>query len=1280
MAHPPTDAGPPAGDAVSTLADPAVPLEPRRRFVPPMVVHLCWHLAPGASPACARVARHLYEFLHRPIGDDPVQRPGLEIPVQYGRDLAGLVAALDADAEPAADARVVVAILDAAAYASPSARAAVRSAVRRWTGPDGAARHQRGEAFLPLVLDPRWNAELSTARRSAHAGISLPGGVGTGEERWQVGADVAVVVARTLLRAQRQAATLKPRVFISHTKADGADLARHLAEHFKTRTRIEAWFDETDLTRGDELVTQLEEAAGHGVLIIVRTDQYSESPWCALELLAAKRAQIPMVTVLANDDGEAVTSPYGGNHRTLGWRPGREWSVVGRCVQEWLRGHHFRAHAVAALAAAGLPSDSWIVPRRPELFDLVSSETTRRRIVVHPDPPLSEDEAAVLRASKPSVRLVTPSTMLGRVLLANDPRPPLAGCELAFSLSEAEELPELTAHPNGSGLTQAHLDDVIFTIALTTLNTGARIAYGGDFRRGRSYALQLSDLHRARRRLGIGVHSQLICFVDDRGERAGDARVEYQPEQIPDPPLSAGHADAVRETLWRMAMRREMSRRCTGRILAGGQAQAAATDGGPGYAGPWPGLLEEAFTTLAAGKALYVVGGFGGLAGALAAMLTADAVPPAFTAAASPGARLARVTAEVDLARRELLAGGFDRESLLADESGALAGVEDLARAVLDRWRAFAAGDATAWVNGLDLEENQRLFRSTDRTDIAHLVFQGLRKLERRGDPATTMPDIELSLYHGDLTTIRDIDAYAVTTTPGVPNVGAMAALDDAMSGRLSRAAATDDGRGSRVVPHGPRLCSLPVETDALAGYRAFVGEIELPTAGAIDANAVHDLARDIAAAANRLGIDSIAATPFASTMGLAPLASVGAILAGLRAGRRGGTPGKLIVCETDRRKYEALRAGLERDGQPFAELRSGEIPVGRPAPLVLHAEANVDAAGAATVTTTMYPPDGDDAVVPRYQAALSPTDWVRLRTRPPTFPASIALGEAMWTRILSAPMRVLIERLSDRRVLIVANALASSLPWEFLASDTGSPVSTRIGMVRRLARSGDYQLAAGRASTDARLRVLLVVDPTEDLPGSRKEGEAVAKLLSGRADVYVKVLLGSAASRDAVLAELRNGHHDVLHYAGHAYFDEATLDSGLVLAGRERLTGAMLAVREDGEDHRPPRLIVLGACASARLRDDPASRPDVPSPPAPRASEHAFAEELLVRGVAALVGTFYKVGDNAALGFASAFHAALVAGESVGEATRRGRATLRDGHHQDWANFVLYGDDTLTL
>lgn len=1241
-------------------------IAPVARFTPPLKVHVCWFTAPGVDPRCLELAREIFTFLQRPVADDgtlddPVQRPGLEIPTEVGRGLGDLLDALerpayDPRAEPPVDARLIVVILDAGAYNDSGNRALFKRAVQRWGSPEAA---QRPERLLPIVIGKSWLGDLGGVTEMVAGMVVNPSSPG---HRWTVPADVGIVAGRLLLRSLGDADPPRPRVFISHTKADGASYAEAIAAHMRKSTRVAVWYDETDVDRGDELVAQLEKAVGHGVVLVVRTDRYSDSPWCGLELLRAKQRRVPMLTLLAGTDGERAPSPYGGNHQTMVWRADRVDEVVGHCVQAWLHGHHFTARARAALAHAGLPATAEILPRRPELLDVVrrSGDGGTRRLIVYPDPPMAEPESALLRSARPDLRIVTPSTMLGRASLAADPTPPLAGCTVAMSLSTAEDAAPLGAvRGGGDGLTGAHLEGVLYTIVMTTLHAGAQIAYGGDFRSSAKggYAARLSELHRARRRLGTGANSQLLAFVPATGVRDGDAEVEYWPVAVEAWP-APGVDPEVTATFWSMAMRHAMTMRSRARVVLGGQATPMLRDGEPGYRGPWPGVLEECWRMVAADKGLFVVGGLGGFARVLGRMLLTGEIPDAFRRATYAGTRVEGLGQRVDQARRSLREASprvVGDQELLASEARLLGG-DAMAEGLLARWQRFCEGESAAWPNGLSVDDNRRLMRSTDPTEIAHLIFAGLRRL-MPPQPA----QLDVALYHGDIASALDVDGYAVTTTPGLQHVGALLALDRQMSGRLGR----------EVVKHADSVVSIPVDTDGLAGRRVLVARLPMPGAGAaLRVAEVERLAAAVARAAATDKLESLAIAPFGTTMGLGVVEAVEAMLRGLESVRPSHLQ-TVVVCEVDRERHVALREGLAgRAG--LRELRAGPGLEATASSVVIHADARVDGAEV-IVRTTVYDGGSRGPVVKLGEKVIGAEAWAALHLRPARFGAADAVSARLRSGVLGDELVASLRASAGRRLVLVANDLASSMPWEYLAFESDRIPALAAGIARRVAMGGDARPPVDRASSDARLRLLLVVNPRGDLPGAEEERLAVQAALRDRPDVEVDLLPGKAATVAALASRLAEGSYDVVHYAGHARFvPNRPGESGLLLAD-----GTLAGPQLGGDPHGPsraPRLVVLGGCETARLRDDRGAVVQVPG------AEQPFAEALMRAGVAALVGTFYPVGDRAARQFAASLYQGLAAGSPIGEAVVAARRSLYADQAADWGNFLLYGDDELIL
>jgi CHAT domain len=75
-----------------------------------------------------------------------------------------------------------------------------------------------------------------------------------------------------------------------------------------------------------------------------------------------------------------------------------------------------------------------------------------------------------------------------------------------------------------------------------------------------------------------------------------------------------------------------------------------------------------------------------------------------------------------------------------------------------------------------------------------------------------------------------------------------------------------------------------------------------------------------------------------------------------------------------------------------------------------------------------------------------------------------------------------------------------------------------------------------------------------------------------------------------------------------------------------------------------------------------------------------SFAEAFLRGGVANYLGTYWPVGDSAALKFAETFYQELLAGRAVGEAIMQGRKGVEQLGSMDWADYIFYGDPAFVL
>ena len=265
---------------------------------------------------------------------------------------------------------------------------------------------------------------------------------------------------------------------------------------------------------------------------------------------------------------------------------------------------------------------------------------------------------------------------------------------------------------------------------------------------------------------------------------------------------------------------------------------------------------------------------------------------------------------------------------------------------------------------------------------------------------------------------------------------------------------------------------------------------------------------------------------------------------------------------------------------------------------------------------------------------------------------------------------------LGDMHLAVVHGEYDSPIPWETLHVDSKAPALKGGLSHRYLVPNRSIAKWNNARTPGGPLRVLLVADPTDNLPGAMREAEALVALAKAEPGSFsiIEDLRKGAATLEAVIEALADGGIDVMHYAGHAYFDKTNRnDGGLMLAGGQVLTG-----RHAMNLGKLPALIFFNACEAARVRGEDGA-------PAMGAAEQAkeqssVAEALLRSGVGNFVGTYWKVGDSAACLFADKFYHAIAEHRSLNDAVLAGRSALHNAEMPDWANYVFYGDPDFTL
>jgi pimeloyl-ACP methyl ester carboxylesterase len=278
--------------------------------------------------------------------------------------------------------------------------------------------------------------------------------------------------------------------------------------------------------------------------------------------------------------------------------------------------------------------------------------------------------------------------------------------------------------------------------------------------------------------------------------------------------------------------------------------------------------------------------------------------------------------------------------------------------------------------------------------------------------------------------------------------------------------------------------------------------------------------------------------------------------------------------------------------------------------------------------------------------------------------------------------------------VVLALDATTARIHWEMVAAEAAGAavdfnpeqfLGTSYGLTRQL-RTTFAQLPDPPILTNRPLRVLVVADPAEDAPlaGAQEEGEAVAAIFEefgqqpGRSVDAVRLFGPSQATRVNVLDHLINQRFDLMHYAGHCFFNKENPPlSGWIFTGQK-----VLSANELDRVERIPRFIFSNACESGITPDRADRRSALMAP--------SFAEAFFARGVSNFVCTAWPVDDTAALEFARRFYRGILGllgegsfVESLHEAMREARreiARTGAGGMQTWGAYQHYGDPNFRI
>jgi hypothetical protein len=501
------------------------------------------------------------------------------------------------------------------------------------------------------------------------------------------------------------------KLFISHAKQDGQEMADAFRRRILDVTPAKNFFDAIDIAPGYNFITEIEGKIRESVLVVLQSDAYSSRPWCRREVLMAKRLQRPIIVVNALEHEERRSFPYLGNVPVIRLTDDNHLEIITLALLENLRFLYTSQRIEGLRAAQRIPAHAAVLTRAPEILDCrhlvppTADAGPERMLVVYPDPPLGTEELEVLSEFSPGLAFTTLTMPTDSVSLMNR--------MIGLSISGSRNLA-----PKGFGPT--HLRDAMIEFARHLLARGARVAYGGDLNREGSLTRILFDLVRAHNATGSAPYQVIESFLawpfhlsisqDDEAALVKVATLERR--ALPEDLQAEFGLDPCKTILRDTAQNRYVYARCLTdmREAMNSRLDARLVLGGPleGYSGKYPGILEEAYLAMRTGKPLFLVGAFGGCTHALI----------------------------------DLLTGGCPEELTLAYQTrdeGHAALVQEYNRHVslqpslclepidYERLTAFFRDKGISGLdNGLTEEENRRLFEAVDLTEIIFLMLRGM--------------------------------------------------------------------------------------------------------------------------------------------------------------------------------------------------------------------------------------------------------------------------------------------------------------------------------------------------------------------------------------------------------------------------------------------------------------------------------------------------------------------------------------------------------------------------
>lgn len=494
--------------------------------------------------------------------------------------------------------------------------------------------------------------------------------------------------------------TDKLKLFISHSKKDldglGEQKAKELREFLRSDTKLDSFFDANDILDGYDFEKQIKENVEKSLLIILKTNTYSEREWCRIEALAGKRNRVPGIAVSLISGSVKRNFPYLGNAPLI--RFNNNWNDIINLLLRTALDQYHQEQLLDQIKNNVGENDYYILPFAPELLSFCLIKKDKK--ILYPEPPLGSEEIEFLKTFDDEISFITPMQAYSE-LSKN-----LKGKNIAISISESEDILEY-------GGDEALLRDITIELSRHILIAGGKLVYGGDLRRQgftelfKDLSFQYGQLEKTDRNtkyftnyFAWPIYLNLTRTHEAEFEysRVSLVKVDAPDECLPETktkfvaPISPENSFLWAKSLTKM--REQMEAHVNARIILGGRTY--------GFKGKYAGIIEEFIISNRSAHPLYLLGGFGGATKAIVDILEG---------VASDSYLLDQ--AMNDSSYFDFLNHHNENEKIFPIDYTAI-------------FNEISSCGISGLNNGLSEDENQILFHSTNVLEIVALVLKGL--------------------------------------------------------------------------------------------------------------------------------------------------------------------------------------------------------------------------------------------------------------------------------------------------------------------------------------------------------------------------------------------------------------------------------------------------------------------------------------------------------------------------------------------------------------------------